>query len=139
MQMTVVQYEDIKQLNSFLRGELSAVHAYGQCIEQVPNAQVILQLRSLQGSHDRRAKALAHRIETLGGKPAESGGLWGCLAQAIEGGAGLLGPQAALSALGEGESLGLADYEKHVDKLSSLQRISSKFKFFLSKDAAKRS
>jgi len=123
MQMTVADYEDVKQLNSFLRGELAALDTYGQCLEHVQTPHVIFQLRALLASHQRRAEALTTRIEELGGKPAESAGLWGCLTHVIEGGAGFLGQQVALTALGEGEALGLADYEKHVKNLSSLQRI----------------
>jgi demethoxyubiquinone hydroxylase (CLK1/Coq7/Cat5 family) len=120
--MNVIEYEDARQLNSFLRGELSAVKTYEQCMERVKNPQIVHQLRLLQTSHNRRVRLLRQRIEQLGGKPAEDASIWGSVTQAIAGGAGLFGPKVALKVLEEGEAHGLADYQRDTKKLSPLQR-----------------
>src|SRR5690606_14996666 len=98
--------QDIKQLNSFLRGELSAVETYQQCIEKVENEQVRSQLLGLQESHRSRAILLKERILGLGGEPEQSAGAWGSLAKAVQGGATIFGAAAAVSVLEEGEDHG---------------------------------
>ncbi len=120
--MNVVEYEDVTQLNSFLRGELAAVFTYEQCLEKIEDERVAAQLRVLQASHGRRATILRERIVSLGGKPAEDAGIWGGLAQLLQGGAKMFGESAALRVLQEGEDHGLSDYRRDVNKLSPLQR-----------------
>lgn len=114
--------QDIKQLNSFLRGELSAVETYQQCIEKVENEQVRSQLLGLQESHRSRAILLQERILGLGGEPEQSAGAWGSLAKAVQGGATIFGAAAAVSVLEEGEDHGLKDYRKDVENLSPAER-----------------
>jgi hypothetical protein len=83
---------DISQLNSLLRGEMSAIETYRQALEKLKDA-------------------LWHHIEQHGGKPSEGSGPWGTFAKAVEGTAALFGDTAALKALKEGEEHGLKDYE----------------------------
>ncbi len=120
--MHVVEREDVTQLNSFLRGELSAVLTYEQCLETIEDEFVAAQLEVLQDSHSRRASLLRNRIKNLGGEPAEDAGVWGELTRALEGGAAMFGAKAALRILQEGEDHGLLDYRRDVNKLSPLQR-----------------
>lgn len=120
--MDVVEQEDVMQLNSFLRGELSAVFTYQQCLEKIEDPRVASQLKVLQASHGRRAKLLRERIRILGGDPAEDAGLWGGVARMLEGTAKIFGEKAALRALQRGEDLGLSDYKRDVHNLSPLQR-----------------
>jgi uncharacterized protein (TIGR02284 family) len=110
--------DDIDQLNSFLRGEISAVETYKQALPKVdhPTAQSIL--RNNLSSHESRVHSLRSAIQRLGGKPAEGSGPWGALAKAIEGGAKLFGESTAVAALEEGEDHGMKDYQSDVDKLS---------------------
>jgi demethoxyubiquinone hydroxylase (CLK1/Coq7/Cat5 family) len=113
---------DVSQLNSFLRGELSAVETYDQCIRKIQDVAVKSQLESLRASHRRRAALLEQRIRTLGGEPAEDSGLWGGVAKIVEGSAGIFGDSAAVSALEEGEDHGLNDYRQDLSKLSFSER-----------------
>ena len=115
--------QDIKQLNSFLRGELAAVETYEQCIEKVDSENVRSQLLSLQESHRSRVLLLKERIMSLGGEPEQSAGAWGSLAKAVEGGATMFGAAAAVSVLEEGEDHGLSDYQKDLDNLSPSERL----------------
>ena len=120
--MNALEYNDVTALNSFLRGELTAVKTYEQCIAHVADAHTVFQLRMLQASHNHRAKALRKRIQALGGEPSADAGVWGGIKQTIQAGAGLFGPGIALTVLEQGEEHGLADYERSVGRLSPLQR-----------------
>ncbi len=115
--------QDIKQLNSFLRGELSAVETYQQCIEKVENENVRSQLLGLQESHRTRVVLLKERVVALGGSPEESAGAWGGLAKLAEGGAKMFGAAAAVSVLEEGEDHGLSDYRNDLENLSPAERL----------------
>lgn len=109
---------DIKQLNSFLKDELSAVETYQQCIEKIEKPQIASTLADLQRSHEKRVQLLRQRVQELGGEPETSSGTWGAFAKLIEGGAKMFGEKSAISALEEGEDRGKENYEGSNDKLS---------------------
>jgi len=120
--MKINNEEDIKQLNSFLRGELSAVETYDQAIEKVEDVSVLSVLRDNRACHQRRTEALQLHVRQLGGEPAEDSGVWGSFAQVIEGGAKVFGSSTAVAALEEGEDHGLADYKRDMSSLSVAAR-----------------
>src|SRR2546423_1689464 len=109
--------DSIKQLNAFLRGELSAVETYRQAIDKAETDAVREQLIACQLSHSERVQLLRDRITALGGRPDENAGTWGTFAKAVEGAASAFGERAAVDALEEGEDLGLRDYSSDLDKL----------------------
>lgn len=109
---------DINQLNSFLRGEISAVETYRQALEKVDNTTAESILRSNLSSHQDRVTTLTSEVRRLGGEPADSSGAWGTFAKAVEGGAKIFGESAAVAALEEGEDHGLNDYQGDIDELS---------------------
>jgi uncharacterized protein (TIGR02284 family) len=115
--------QDIKQLNSFLRGELAAVETYQQCIEKVEDENVRSQLLVLKESHRIRVILLKERVLALGGQPEESAGVWGSVTKAVEGSATLFGAAAAVSMLEEGEDHGLSDYRNDLENLSPAERL----------------
>jgi uncharacterized protein (TIGR02284 family) len=111
---------DIEQLNSFLRGERSAVETYNQAIEKLDDDPAMQQrLQSLRDSHSDRVRELSARIRTLGGKPDETSGAWGSFAKLVEGGAKLFGKSAAVAALEEGEDHGKRLYQDNLNELSA--------------------
>jgi uncharacterized protein (TIGR02284 family) len=110
----------IDQLNSFLRGELSAVETYRQAIGKLQNHRDLLQ--QCEQSHASRVTALADEIRRRGGAPAESSGLWGQFATAVEGSAVVLGEKAAIAALEEGEDHGRDDYKRDLKDLDAPAR-----------------
>ena len=111
--------DDIDQLNSFLRGEISAVETYDQAIENLEGEPALAEsLRACRASHDRRVYALRGEIRRLGGEPADGSGVWGAFAKAVEGGAQVFGKSAALAALEEGEDHGRDDYIGDLEKLT---------------------
>ncbi len=111
--------EAIRQLNSFLRGEISAAETYRMAIDKVVDRANVTanvdMLRNMQEDHGRAAQALRDRIRELGGEPSDSSGAWGGFATAVQGTMNLFGDASALKSLKEGEEHGLKDYQEGVD------------------------
>lgn len=112
----------VGKLNSFLRGEISAVETYKQALEKVKDPAIRSQLQSCEQDHEQRVELLRERITSLGGKPDQSSGAWGVWAKLVQGGSDLLGDKTALKTLEEGEDHGLDDYRKDLDELDSETR-----------------
>ena len=107
---------DVETLNSFLRGEISAVETYRQAIGRLSDERLRSDLEDCLHDHEHRVEAIRERVEKLGGTPVGSSGLWGTFAKLVQGGADLLGDKTAIQALEEGEDHGLADYQRDMDK-----------------------
>jgi uncharacterized protein (TIGR02284 family) len=106
----------VDQLNSFLRGELSAVETYRMALDKLDaNSPLRTEIHTNMASHQERVTALREAIMQLGGKPSESSGPWGAFAKAVEGTARAFGDKAAIAALEEGEDHGLRDYKGELD------------------------
>lgn len=115
----------VDQLNSFLRGELSAVETYKMALgklDEISTArdELLVNLKS----HQDRVMMLQDAIIACGGKPADGSGPWGVFAKAVEGGAKILGEKATIAALEQGEDHGLADYKRELDDLDELDMAS---------------
>ena len=110
---------DVKHLNSFLRGEISAVETYNQALKKLGSEPSLSsKLEGVRNSHQQRAELLRKEILRRGGEPAEGSGVWGAFAKAAEGGSKMLGKQAAIAALEEGEDHGRNDYRGDLKDLS---------------------
>ena len=110
---------DVDQLNSFLRGEVSAVETYSQAIDKLSDEPAIrAKLAACRQSHAQRVDLLRAEIERRGGTPVEGSGAWGSFAKLVEGGAKMFGRKAAIAALEEGEDHGRDDYRSELDGLS---------------------
>lgn len=111
--------QTIDQLNSFLRGELSAVETYRQALQKIgATSPVATQLEACARSHESRVQMLAQEVLQLGGEPAKTSGVWGTFAKLMEGGAQAFGEKAAISVLEEGEDHGRDDYRRDLDTLT---------------------
>lgn len=119
---TVTTQDSIEQLNSFLRGEISAVETYRQALDTLKASTNVSMLEQWKRSHEARVSLLREKITTLGGQPADGSGTWGTFAKLVEGGATALGEKAAIAALEEGEDIGLRDYRNDVRKLDDSTR-----------------
>lgn len=108
--------ETVSDLNSLLRGEISAAETYKMAIDKVADERTyntqVQQLREIQREHGVTAQRLRERIESLGGPADDDSGAWGAWAQTVQGTANLFGDTAALKALKEGEEHGLKSYER---------------------------
>ncbi|MFZ5479930.1 MAG: DUF2383 domain-containing protein [Myxococcota bacterium] len=98
------------RLNSFLRGEISAVETYRMVLDKLTSGQHRRVLEENFRSHERRISLLRDRIVQLGGKPSEGSGVWGAITKLFQGGANVFGEASAISALEEGEDTGLKQY-----------------------------
>jgi demethoxyubiquinone hydroxylase (CLK1/Coq7/Cat5 family) len=112
----------VKTLNSFLRGEISAVETYRQALDKIETPPVRSALEQCLKSHQTRVNVLKSRISTLGGEVATGSGPWGTFAKLVEGGAKVFGEKSAVAALEEGEDHGRNDYKRDIDKLDAESR-----------------
>jgi len=123
MQTSPNNSQTIDQLNSFLRGELSAVETYRQALQKIgPSSPVVSQLEACARSHESRVQMLAQEVLQLGGEPAKTSGVWGTFAKLVESGAQAFGEKAAISVLEEGEDHGRDDYRRDLDALNAPAR-----------------
>lgn len=120
--MAEAREQSVDVLNSFLRGEISAVETYRQALEKVERPQITTQLQDCMQSHKQRVSFLSDQIRSLGGTPSTSSGVWGAFAKAVEGSAKTFGEKAAIAALEEGEDHGRNDYRRDIDKLDATSR-----------------
>ena len=114
---------NVDHLNSFLRGEISAVETYRMALDKLDATNPArAHLESCLQSHAERVVVLRDAIIQLGGNPAEGSGAWGAFAKAVEGGGKIFGDKGAIAALEEGEDHGLADYRRDLDDLDASAR-----------------
>ena len=114
----------ISQLNSFLRGEISAVETYRMALEKLDYTSPLrAEIEANLSSHQDRVVMLGDAILRLGGEPATSSGPWGVFAKAVEGTARTMGDKMTINALEEGEDHGVADYRRGIDDLDTESRM----------------
>jgi hypothetical protein len=114
--------QTIEQLNSFLRGELSAAETYRLALDRLDSSEHRGTLVQCSRSHEERARLLTEAILGRGGDPADSSGAWGSLVRMIERSAAALSERAAVAALEEGEDHGRDDYLRDIDNLDPSAR-----------------
>lgn len=121
--------QTVGQLNSLLRGEISAAETYRMAIEKAagsgqagPNVGL---LREIQEEHGRAAQVVRDRIRELGAEASDSSGAWGAWAKTVQATMNLFGDTSSLKALREGEEHGLKDYQEALEEVdpSSAQLI----------------
>jgi rubrerythrin len=99
------------KLNDALRGELAAVETYKQALELVQTRGPLYDvLEDCENCHAYRVRFLVQQLLALGEEPAKSSGIWGAFAKFMEGTAKVVGIEAAISMLEEGEGKGVIDY-----------------------------
>lgn len=110
-----------RQLDIYLRGEISAAEAYRIALEAMQSNRAapvdLTALPQIQQEHRRAVQALRDHIRQLGGESSKSSGLWGTWAKLTASVANLFGDAASLKALKEGEELGLHQYEAAFDEI----------------------
>lgn len=122
MQTAKISTDTVKQLNSFLRGELSAAETYQLALQKLDRSAHRAVLEQCARSHQDRARLLAEEVARRGGEPSRSSGLWGTFARLVESGASALGDKAAIAALEEGEDHGRNDYRRDMKDLDPAAR-----------------
>lgn len=114
----------IDRLNSFLRGEISAVETYQMALAKIDHISTVRdELLVNLKSHQDRVMMLQDAIRELDGEPAIDSGAWGTIAKNVERSASAFGEKAAVVALEEGEDHGLTDYNRdNLDDLEDRER-----------------
>ena len=105
----------IETLDKLLKNELSATETYKQTLDilrEDADLGEAVYLMPIYEDHKVAVSSLQTQIRQLGGTPAEDSGAWGTWAKIVMGGADLLGKEAVLKALQEGEKNGAEDYEE---------------------------
>lgn len=77
MELSKEVQQTVDHLNSFLRGELSAVETYRQAMSKVDRPAIRTTLAQCERSHEQRVRLLMDEIIRRGGEPATSSGPWG--------------------------------------------------------------
>lgn len=75
----------INELNTFLKGEYMAIDSYERYIQTVKEPAIKGELQKIQKEHKQHAIQISERIQNLGGKPADSPGIAGRVAETISG------------------------------------------------------
>ncbi len=111
----------VAMLNKLLQGELCAVATYDLAIQHL-KGETVTELGQNRECHDGRVDLLTQRIRELGGVPETTSGAWIACAMLVERGAALFGTDTVLTALEEGEGIGLKQYRKTLDDLDPTSR-----------------
>lgn len=118
--------ETVRQLNSLLRGEISAAETYRMAIDKVVGSEEtganVGLLWEIQAEHGRAAQEIRDRIQELGGEASDSSGAWGAWAKTVQGTMNLFGDASSLKALKEGEEHGLKDYQEAIEDVDPNSR-----------------
>jgi len=105
----------VETLDKFLKDELSATETYQQTLDILREDALLgdaVNLMPIYENHKQAVSSLQALISRLGGSPAEDSGAWGTWAKIVQGGANLLGKEAALKSLQGGEKSGAEAYEE---------------------------
>lgn len=106
---------NIEILNKFLKDELAATETYQQALDKLREDDGLGEAEDLlpiYEDHTEAVSSLQALINRLGGTPCEDSGVWGTWAKIVQGGANLLGKEAALKSLHGGEKSGAEAYEE---------------------------
>lgn len=104
--------EAADMVNSLLKGEMSAIATYEQALDKIQDEESREQLKEIHQNHKEAAKYLRDKVSAMGMKPAETSGVWGNWAKIYMGGAKLIGEEATLGALKDGEKHGISEYRE---------------------------
>lgn len=120
--MNFTEAKSVATLNRLLQGEISAVATYDLAIEQLKD-EAVTELGQNRECHAGRVEVLTKRIQELGGTSELKSGVWVEFTKMIERGAALVSSDMVLTALEQGEVIGLKQYRQNLDDLDSRSRI----------------
>ncbi|WP_411846548.1 DUF2383 domain-containing protein [Roseibacillus persicicus] len=115
MKTTEMKEECIDVCNGLLRGEISAVETYEKALEKFDEVSEVTLLTEMRKSHQQSVQRLKANVVSMGGTPSTDSGAWGAFAKTVQSAAGLLGENAAITALIQGEEHGINDYKSALE------------------------
>jgi uncharacterized protein (TIGR02284 family) len=115
------------KLNDLFCGELSAVEAYCQAIENVKNPKIVAILQETHNGHAMRANALAKTLRALGNEPYQAAGeaagaAWSAFTEFMQSNLQKIGDKQTIAILEEGEDQGMAQYRNMLADTDPLLR-----------------
>jgi len=72
-----------KELNTFLKGNFMAIHAYDKYIHRIKDIEIKQVLQEIQQDHKEHALMVAERVQNLGGLPVNDVGVMGNAAELV--------------------------------------------------------
>ncbi len=102
--------ELIEKFQKLLRGEIAATETYSQALKIVDDPLQEL-LQEILEEHEQSVISIEKHLMKLGGERTHDSGVWGIVTKVIEGSVSIIGSSATLTALKQGELLGIYDYE----------------------------
>lgn len=118
-------------INEIIRGEISAVEAYEQVLEQITHAPEEIKLKGFYNEHKESVEFWKDQLKGEHLITEESSGIWGLVVEAYVAASTVIGDKATLTAIKQGEEHGFATYVKMLESniLNNFQKkiISDKF------------
>lgn len=114
--------QHINTLNELLKGEHMAINIYDKIKGIQQDEQVSQMFSKFEEDHIRHADQLSQRIVELGGKPKESTGLSGIMADINSIFNSLRGPEKILKQVYNGEDKGIHAYEDRIDEIDPVSQ-----------------
>lgn len=102
----------MKQVESLIRGEMSAVKSIDAILSKIQNESEKSELSSIRQDHEQAVTKLRRFSGSEFKEETQSSGPWGSFAEAFTGGASFFGDKAALRALKVGEEHGRNEYQE---------------------------
>lgn len=102
----------MKQIESLIRGEMSAVKSIDVILSKIENETEKSELSSIRQDHVQAVDKLKRYSGSEFREETQSSGPWGAFSQAFTGGASFFGDKAALRALKVGEEHGRNEYQE---------------------------
>lgn len=118
----------VNQLERALRGEISAVEAYGRAISLFDKDRIAKdKLEQIRFEHEEAVRFWQKHILNEGASVEDSSGAWGTVVDGFISSAKLFGENSTASALMTGEEHGLKEYEDIINDVN----IDSDVRFFV--------
>lgn len=103
------------QLDDLIRGEMAAVRTYDAALEKVKDKKELAKLKTIRENHVNAVAKLKTFATKDVAEDTKTSGAWGAFATAYTKGANLIGNEAALKALQQGEEHGINEYKEALD------------------------
>jgi len=103
------------QMDDLIRGEMAAVKSYNQILSDIKDQNEKKKLEKIRTDHETAVSKLKSYASKDVLEDTKTAGAWGLFAKTWTGGAKLMGNEAALKALKEGEEHGISEYKEALE------------------------
>lgn len=103
------------QLDDLIRGEMAAVRTYDAALEKMKDSKEMEKLKMIRADHVSAVEKLKSYATGDVKEDTKSSGVWGAFTTAYTAGAKLMGNEAALKVLNQGEEHGIKEYQEALE------------------------